>query len=110
MTKDSSQRPAPAQTWNEALYERSHSFVYKAAADMLELLNPQPGERIIDLGCGTGPLTAMIAERGARVLGLDQSPEMIAAARQQFPGLSFDLADELTLGRAPGCGAGRLPS
>ncbi len=93
MTKDSSSRPAPAQQWNAALYDRSHSFVYKAAADMLELLAPQPGERIVDVGCGTGPLTAMIAERGARVIGLDQSPEMIAAARKQFPGLTFDLAD-----------------
>jgi trans-aconitate methyltransferase len=93
MTKDSSHRQAPAQTWNAALYERSHSFVYKAAADMLELLAPRPGERIIDLGCGTGPLTAMIAERGAHVIGLDQSPEMIAAARSQFPKIQFELAD-----------------
>ncbi|HEY2839996.1 MAG TPA: methyltransferase domain-containing protein [Pirellulales bacterium] len=93
MTRDSSHRPAPAQTWNAALYDRSHSFVYKAAADMLELLNPQPGEQIIDLGCGTGHLTAMIADRGARVLGLDQSAEMIAAARKQFPKLAFELAD-----------------
>jgi trans-aconitate 2-methyltransferase len=93
MTKDSSQRPAPAQTWNAALYERSHSFVYKAAADMLELLAPRPNERIIDLGCGTGPLTAMIAERGARVIGLDQSAEMIALARKQYPNITFELAD-----------------
>ena len=91
MTKEASQ--TPTQTWNAGLYDRSHSFVYRAAADMLELLAPKPGEKIVDLGCGTGPLTALIAERGATVIGLDQSPEIIAAARKQFPNITFDLAD-----------------
>ncbi|MGH7120712.1 MAG: class I SAM-dependent methyltransferase, partial [Acetobacteraceae bacterium] len=44
-------------------------------------LNPQSGERILDLGCGDGFLSQRIAERGARVVGVDASPEMIAAAR-----------------------------
>ena len=49
-----------------SLYDAKHSFVYKAAADMLGLLAPQPGEKILDLGCGTGPLTAEIAAAGIR--------------------------------------------
>lgn len=60
---------------------------------MLPLLDPVAGERILDLGCGTGQLTAKIAESGASVVGLDRSAEMIGQARQNYPGLEFRLAD-----------------
>lgn len=79
--------------WNASTYESDCSFVWKAAADLLDLLNPQPGERILDLGCGTGHLTHAIAERGAEVTGLDASPDMLGQARQNYPALSFTLAD-----------------
>jgi trans-aconitate methyltransferase len=82
--------------WDSALYDDRHSFVWKKAADLIDLLDPQPGERIIDLGCGTGHLTAQIAERGASVIGLDASVSMIAQARQNFPKLKFVLADAQT--------------
>ena len=59
----------------------------------MELLSPKTGERILDLGCGTGHLTATIAAAGAEVTGLDSSISMIAQARQNFPGLKFSLAD-----------------
>ncbi len=54
---------------------------------------PQSGERILDLGCGTGQLTAEIAKQGAQVVGLDNSAKMIGQARQNYPGLSFMLGD-----------------
>jgi trans-aconitate methyltransferase len=76
-----------------ALYESRHSFVWHLGADMVPLLDPQPGERILDLGCGTGQLTAKIAESGAKVTGLDQSAQMIGQARQNYPSLEFKLAD-----------------
>jgi trans-aconitate 2-methyltransferase len=57
------------------------------------MLMPKPGERILDVGCGTGQLTAEIAQSGAHVVGLDQSAEMIRAARQNYPDLDFDVAD-----------------
>ncbi len=50
-------------------------------AGVLEWLDPQPGERILDLGCGTGELTARIAASGASVTGVDASLEMAQAAR-----------------------------
>jgi len=96
MTKDTAHTVttgAPRQTWDPALYDARHSFVYKVAADMLELLAPQTGEKIVDLGCGTGALTAQIAARGASVIGLDASEEMILAARTAFPAIDFRVAD-----------------
>jgi trans-aconitate methyltransferase len=92
-TSTSAPAAASGQRWDPALYDARHSFVYKAVADLLELLAPQAGERIVDLGCGTGPLTAQIAERGAQVLGLDSSAEMIRQAQQNFPALEFRVAD-----------------
>lgn len=84
--------------WDTELYEGRFDFVWKLGADLLDLLDPQPGERILDLGCGTGQLTAMIAERGALVTGLDHSPEMVAQARINYPALNFVLADARTFG------------
>jgi len=60
---------------------------------LLELLGPGKGERILDLGCGTGQLTADIAATGVQVVGLDSSPEMLGQARQNYPHLKFVLAD-----------------
>ncbi|HEY4086693.1 MAG TPA: methyltransferase domain-containing protein [Bryobacteraceae bacterium] len=79
--------------WDSALYDDRHSFVWRAGAGLFDLLNPQAGERILDLGCGTGHLTAKIAEVGAVAVGLDSSPAMIAQARQNFPSLRFVLAE-----------------
>jgi trans-aconitate 2-methyltransferase len=79
--------------WDTELYEARHSFVWKFGEDVLTLLKPQPGERILDLGCGPGQLTGKIAGLGAEVTGLDASPEMIGQARQNFPQLDFVLQD-----------------
>lgn len=82
--------------WNPALYQAKHAFVWQGGAGILDWLAPQSGERIVDLGCGTGELTARIARSGARVLGLDASPEMVAAARAAFPEIEFRVADAAT--------------
>ncbi len=79
--------------WDTELYEAQHSFVWKMGQELIEDLNPQPGERILDLGCGTGQLTNSIAESGAEVLGFDASPDMIGQARQNYPRLRFVLQD-----------------
>ena len=79
--------------WDPACYESSHAFVWEYGADLLAMLAPQPGERILDFGCGTGHLTAKISESGAHPVGIDSSPAMIAQARQNYPRLKFELAD-----------------
>jgi len=47
----------------------------------LDLLDPKLGERIVDVGCGDGALSLKIIDRGAEVVGVDNSPELIEAAR-----------------------------
>ena len=79
--------------WQPGLYDDKHSFVWKLGATVVELLAPQPGERILDLGCGTGQLTAQIAESGVEIVGLDQSPSMIEEATRLYPLLHFQVGD-----------------
>jgi trans-aconitate methyltransferase len=79
--------------WNPALYDQKHSFVFEYGHDLLALLQPQSDELILDLGCGTGHLTNEIAQTGARVIGLDNSPSMLTTARENYPQLEFRLAD-----------------
>jgi trans-aconitate methyltransferase len=72
---------ASTSKWDAADYTRVGAFVAELGGAALDLLEPQAGERILDIGCGEGTLTKKIMERGATVLGVDSSPEMIAAAR-----------------------------
>lgn len=83
----------PPNTWNPGQYQQGFSFVWRHGEELIGLLAPQPGERILDLGCGTGQLTAEIAKSGAQVVGIDSSPEMIQQARSNYPGLRFELTD-----------------
>lgn len=71
------------QTWDPLTYERNGAFVHELAGGVLEWLDPQPGEYVLDLGCGDGHLTQRIADSGAHVLGVDASAEMVAAARER---------------------------
>ncbi|WP_157463658.1 class I SAM-dependent methyltransferase, partial [Deinococcus pimensis] len=82
--------------WDADLYASRHDFVWRHGAGILEWLDARQGERIVDLGCGTGELTARLADGGALVEGLDASPEMIASARARFPNLVFRVADART--------------
>ncbi|HKG21949.1 MAG TPA: methyltransferase domain-containing protein [Blastocatellia bacterium] len=79
--------------WDASLYDGRHSFVWKYGAEVVELLSPRAGERVLDLGCGTGHLTNMIASSGAEVIGIDSSPSMIEQARGLYPDLRFEIGD-----------------
>jgi trans-aconitate 2-methyltransferase len=79
--------------WDPSIYQSQHSFVWQLGKGPLELLAAKAGERVLDLGCGTGQLTAEIAAAGAEVEGIDQSPEMVSQARLNFPHLRFTVGD-----------------
>jgi trans-aconitate 2-methyltransferase len=88
-----SSKPA---SWDPNLYQSRHAFVWELAKGPLELLAAKAGERVLDLGCGPGQLTAQIAAVGVDVVGLDRSEEMIAQARRNYPQLQFEVADART--------------
>lgn len=69
------------QTWDAAEYAAKGRFVADLAGGVVELLDPRPGERILDLGCGDGALTEKLRESGAEVVGVDASAEMLRAAQ-----------------------------
>jgi trans-aconitate methyltransferase len=74
---------APAQEWNATRYAANARFVSDLGQPVLDLLKPQAGERILDLGCGDGALTEKVVAAGAHVVGVDASADMIDAARRR---------------------------
>lgn len=84
-----------ASRWSPADYARNAGFVPALGAAALALLDPRPGELILDIGCGDGTLTQRIAAAGAKVIGLDASAEMVEAARSK--GVDAYLADAQAL-------------
>jgi trans-aconitate methyltransferase len=71
------------QTWDASLYAGNGRFVALLADSLVEALQPKAGERILDLGCGDGFLTRRIGDSGATMVGVDSSPQMIAAAKER---------------------------
>jgi trans-aconitate methyltransferase len=88
-----SQPAASENRWDPVHYDTRHSYIWHYGAGLIDVLAPQQGERILDLGCGTGHLTARIAAAGAEVVGIDSAPTMIAQAQTNYPDLRFELAD-----------------
>jgi trans-aconitate methyltransferase len=83
------------QTWDPKVYGQNGSFVHGLAGGVIEWLAPQPGERILDLGCGDGQLTVRLQAFGALVRGFDASPQMAAAARSQSIEVDEGSAEQL---------------
>ena len=81
----------PSNQWDPRQYDERARFVGEGGVPLLDLLSARPGERILDLGCGTGKLTRALANTGASVLGVDASREMLAEARAAHPDLEFAL-------------------
>ena len=79
------------QTWDAKDYGENAGFVHGLAGGVLEWLDAKAAEYILDLGCGDGQLTQRLAATGARVVGVDASPEMVAAARER--GVAADVGD-----------------
>lgn len=84
------------QQWNASFYDSKIGFVSQLGKGVVDLLAPQPGEHILDLGCGTGDLAHQIASLGAHCRGIDFSQDMVDQARIKYPELPFDAADAHT--------------
>ncbi|QCW99845.1 methyltransferase domain-containing protein [Aggregatimonas sangjinii] len=82
-----------AHKWDAKLYNDKHSYVYDYGESLIGLLDPQPNERILDLGCGSGELTCKIKELAGEVVGMDKSIDMIEKARLQYPLIDFQVGD-----------------
>jgi SAM-dependent methyltransferase len=85
------QLAASTSKWNAADYARVAGFVPAFGAAALDLLDPRPGERVLDVGCGDGALSLKIIDRGAEVVGVDSSPELVEVARAA--GIYAELTD-----------------
>ena len=75
--------PTSVQRWSASDYAKNGRFVQELAGPVFGMLGAKPGERILDLGCGDGALTAEIKAAGADVLGVDLSDELLAVARMK---------------------------
>ncbi|MBP7992646.1 MAG: methyltransferase domain-containing protein [Candidatus Magasanikbacteria bacterium] len=72
--------------WYHELIEESGSYQKEVILpNLLRLLKPQPGQKIIDLGCGTGFFARAFSEQGALVTGIDNSADMINTAKAFAP-------------------------
>src|SRR5213082_530485 len=91
----SSTPPITQQRWNTTAYAANGRFVADLATDVVKLLAANPGEHILDLGCGDGALTAQLAETGAIVTGADNSAAMLEAARSRGLEVELHSADAL---------------
>jgi len=83
----------PDNEWGPDDYDDGHGFVAAYGRKVVQLLDPQHGERILDLGCGTGTLTTEIADSGADVVGIDAAESMVERARERYPEHTFAVAD-----------------
>ena len=78
-------------SWNPESYAKNARFVSDLGEPLLQLLDAEPGELILDLGCGDGALTEKIAGYGCKVIGVDSSFPQLKAAKNR--GLNVAVMD-----------------
>src|SRR2546426_11389770 len=96
-------------TWDPAQYERFRDERTRPFLDLLALVRPRPGMHVVDLGCGTGELTARLHDEVAagETLGIDRSEAMLARARPLAEGgLRFEAGDIAALAARAAWGLG----
>jgi len=83
--------------WNAVLYDNKHDFVSEYGKGLLEFVPENKNQSILDLGCGTGTLTAQLSNFADTIIGVDSSASMIAKAKEQYANIQFEVYDALTL-------------
>jgi trans-aconitate methyltransferase len=87
-------------SWNASLYDEKHAFVSHFGGDLVELLAPRSGEKILDLGCGTGDLANKLYHLGVDVVGIDKSENMVQQAQKKYPAITFKVQDAVNMNYA----------
>ena len=88
-----------ARGWSQREYRDPASFMTRRAAMVLHWGTPlEPGDRILELGCGDGTLSCLLAAQGFKVTGVDISPGMIEEARRQAEAAGLSIAFEVADG------------
>lgn len=83
--------------WNASLYDEQHAFVSNYGGDLIQLLQPKQGEKVLDLGSGTGDLANTLYELKTDVVGIDHSENMVKQAQQKYPHIPFYVMDATKL-------------
>jgi trans-aconitate 2-methyltransferase len=91
--------------WDTSLYRRFEDERTRPAADLLARVGAERAGLVVDLGCGPGNSTELLARRfpGAELVGVDTSPAMLEAARKRLPDARFEQADVATWAPPRGC-------
>lgn len=84
-------------SWNSNLYDNKHAFVSEYGTSLVELLNAKNGERVLDLGCGTGDLAHKLYEQGVKIVAVDKSENMVEQANRKYPHINFLVQDATEL-------------
>jgi SAM-dependent methyltransferase len=83
--------------WSAGEYERTAGELEPAARHVVERAGIAPGERVLDLACGTGNAARLAVAAGARVTGLDSAARLVEVARERVPDAEFVVGDALEL-------------
>jgi ubiquinone/menaquinone biosynthesis C-methylase UbiE len=83
--------------WQAHQYDFNHGFVSEYGKELISILNPQKGQNILDLGCGTADITRVIKDTGANVIGIDSSIEMLEQGKVKYPELDLRCVDVLDM-------------
>ncbi|TYR81636.1 methyltransferase domain-containing protein [Priestia megaterium] len=85
------------RTLHHSLGSAYRSFISSFGGSVMNLLSPQTGEFILDVGCGSGDIAGQLAKLGVQVIGIDQSENMIDQAKHKYPALHFEQMNALDL-------------
>jgi len=86
--------------WDSAAYLRFKAERTQPSIDLVKRIDLEQPRKLLDVGCGPGNSTQVLADafpNALRIIGIDSSPEMIEAAKDDHPDMEFRICDALNL-------------